>query len=55
MAFQIAPGNVDVTFSAPGMTCARDQAEGWNPSGSSVTTEIPVFAGEFTVARAECL
>jgi hypothetical protein len=55
MAFQIAPGDVNVTFTAPGLTCARDEAEGWNPSSSSATTQVPVFAGEFTVARASCL
>lgn len=51
--FAVPPGDVDVTFSAPGLVCARSGSEGWPGSGSGTVT-IPVRAGELTRAAGAC-
>ncbi len=51
--FGVPPGNVEVTFTSPGLVCARNGAEGWPGSGSATTT-VPVVAGELTRAAGAC-
>jgi hypothetical protein len=49
----VAPGDVSLTFSAPGMTCARYSNEGW-PGSGTVTTVVPISAGALTRASTAC-
>jgi hypothetical protein len=51
--FGLSPGTTRVTFSAPGLACARNGAEGWPPAGGETMT-VPVVANELTRAAAVC-
>jgi len=51
--FDLAPGDVRVTFALPGKTCVKNGAEGWPASGSETMT-VPIQAGKLSRAAAVC-
>ncbi|MFI5307404.1 MAG: hypothetical protein ACHQ53_08640 [Polyangiales bacterium] len=51
--FDVAPGDVGVTFTLAGHTCVRNGSEGWPATGNETMT-VPVQAGKLTRAAAVC-
>jgi hypothetical protein len=52
-AFDVAPGDVGVTFTLAGHTCVHNGSEGW-PGAGAETMTVPVQAGKLTRAAAVC-
>ncbi len=52
--FGLAPGTVNLVFSAPGLTCARDGNEAWPATAPGAAVSVPVVAGDLSVAWVVC-
>jgi hypothetical protein len=52
--FGLTPGQVDVTFSAPGLTCTLPSRDDWPAVTAGDTESVPIQAGGLTFAAANC-